>query len=145
VELLGFVEYASYDEATTLMGVRQDTALIEQCDAEAQGSDDVQLGLQYECVADSIKESVPAKVFQTDAAWAALVKVPPSEGAAPQYLVITSSMATKPQVVQRTTAECIAQYIVLQSISRGPTLGGFDMRVRLVATDRYAAQFLAER
>ena len=89
---------------------------------------------------------MPAKLFQTEESWGCVLAID-KQGAEPstEHVLITSEGIRGPQVLQRTTAECIAQAIIVGPLVRPLIVSGFKWRTRLVCTGRYEAQLAAER
>ena len=95
-----------------------------------------------------VREVVPARLFQTDHKWGALIatSAPDASGAEqPEYVLVMSEAVSAPQVLQRTTAPNMAEALRASSIVRGRSVEGFQYKLRLATSDRYAAQGLAER
>ena len=94
---------------------------------------------------DKFKETVPAKLFQTEAILGFLLRFRQPAGEEPQYKIVLSNVVSTPQILQRTTME-----VMLQALKRSSSCRAFGFpnalaRVRLVCSDRYAAQLAAER
>ena len=138
MELLAFVEVARYDEATNIMTVRQDTGLPDL-------DDELNRVLAAMTKEGSFKEQVPAKLFQTETAVACLFKVRQPMDSTPNYIMLRSDVASVPQILQRTTATIIAQALMLTSVCRWRGAQRAKVCMRLVCSDRYKAQFGAER
>ena len=140
LNLIAFVEVARYDEASSLIRVDQSDEAYGLEDAIPGGPD-----IDIRCLGNGgIAESVTAKVFQTEAAWGALVRRTDAHGA-DKYEIITSETASSAQILQATTAEGMAYGIASASCVRDRSVASFLFRMRLVASDRYAAQIAAEK
>jgi hypothetical protein len=142
VSLIAFVEHARYDEATFVLGVRQSP---EPELATTGPGEEPNLHLAHLLGQSSVKEDVPAKLFQTDSQWGALFSEDPQDGSPKRFVMLTSETVVSPQVLQQTTAPVIAQALLCSSVIRPPALQDFRWCMRLVTSDRYAAQLLAER
>ena len=143
-ELIAFIENLRYDEATSVMAVPQST--------EAQLMDlgepmaNLERSLLNLLEADVARETVPAKVFQTEATWVAVLAFPDAGAAGgKRFVTISSETVCSPQILQRTTAAVLARALSLSSVVRPSSVAAFKWRMRLVCSDRYAAQLAAER
>lgn len=135
VRLLMFVEGVRYDEATLLMSVQQSSD-----DAVAVLPRRAVVGRQTE----GPVECVPAKMFQTEARWGALLGVT-GDGGSEEFIFVTSDLVVVPQILQRTSAACFARAFASSSCVRWPAAQKFEFRMRMATSDRYAAQFAGER
>ena len=143
--LVAFIEGVRYDEATSVLGVEQADE-VDMGGGPALPRDSFFAVLSAMCDQDFSRETVPAKLFQTESTWGALLAVEPdSEGHPTEYIMLGSEFVSTPQVLQRTTAECIAAALLLSSCIRHQTVAGFRWKMRMVCSDRYSAQFAAER
>ena len=113
VRLLAFVEQVRYDEATTLMTVDQANDVGDWLDGD--GEEAFPESLRQVLGSCPVVESSPAKVFQTEASWGALLAIDGKGGEPTHYFLVGSDIASSPQVVQRTTAKVMAQAMILQS------------------------------
>ena len=144
IELVAFIEGVRYDEATSLLGVIQsaEDAFL----GPGVPMDEVTRALMALLEQEDLKETVPCKVFQTESAWSALLAVcgadVPEEK---KFIMLSSECATSPQILQRTTADCILRALATSSIVRPSSVARFRWRMRLVCSDRNASQFAAER
>lgn len=135
---LGFIECVRYDEATKEMRVRQDPEL------DAGGAlTDLPAELQRQLLGDVVVESAPARLFQTESQWAALLRI--GSGASARFVVVRQEVVMCPQVLQRNSADVIAQALGASSPIRLQALEPFGFCVRQSTSDRAAAQASAER
>jgi hypothetical protein len=147
VELLGFVEFARYDEATNLMAADQGSDITPLTGpAHADDADAlVVAGPGNPWQGQTLTEIAPAKLFQTEISIQALVRVHKGDASPPEYIIFGLDPVCPPQVLQRTTAEIIGQALLQSSPVRWRCLQNFRLRARVTTSDRYAAQFGAER
>lgn len=144
VELLAFIECARYDEATSLLSVAQ--PIEDYLLAAGISSGDLPAGLLGVLAEDIPKESVPAKIFQTESRWVALLAATAADPAMPkQYTLISSDTITCPQVLQRNNTECVARALAVGSTCRIQTVSKFGWKMRLVCSDRGSTNMAAER
>ena len=142
--LVAFVESVRYDEATSVLGVAQPDEINAATAPAPLDAIADRLGELLE--REVLVETVPAKVFQTESSWGAIVDVSEGpSGSPPEYIWVTSDAVHTPQVLQRTTAECIARALLMSSVVRHQSAAGFAWRMRLVTSDRYEAQLAAEK
>ena len=142
VDRVAFVECKRYDEATNLMAVRQSSDFALAGDGLRTKEDVITARFADWLENDDVVESVPAKLFQTESGWGALLAV--CEDDRTKYVFVINENVSTGQVLQRTTPECIAQAIVLNSTCRIPTTARFGFKMRLICSDRYSAQLAAE-
>eukprot|EP00959_Pyramimonas_sp_CCMP1952_P325473 6812392-Pyramimonas_sp.AAC.1 len=138
VELVAIVEGVRYDEATNLLTVRQDSGVPEF-------QDHVNRALDRIAKLAVFKEAVPAKLFQTEHSYGVLFAVRQPGSGHKKFICVRSHCVGVPNVLQRTTAEIIAQALKLSSFVRCMPFNVAKCGVRLICSDRYAAQFVAER
>ena len=144
VELLCFIEGARYDEATAILSVDQPSR--DFLTAAGISPDQIAPALQAALDQNIAKESVPAKIFQTDSQWFALLAVATGDPARPKrYILISSDAVTCPQILQQNNAECVAQALVALSTVRPQTVSKYRWKMRLVCSDRGASNMAAER
>ena len=144
VQLVAFVESVRYDEATSTLGVQQPAEGDILCQLDFMG--DYEKALLDLLEKEAPVENVPAKVFQTEATWYALLALPVAGNPFKKnYVVISSESVTSPQILQRNTAEILARALSMSSVVRPAAAAAYGWRMRLVCSDRYAAQFVAER
>ena len=142
--LVAFVESVRYDEATSVLGVAQPDEINAATAPAPLDAIADRLGELLE--REVLVETVPAKVFQTESSWGAIVDVSEGpSGSPPEYIWVTSDAVHTPQALQRTTAECIARALLMSSVVRHQSAAGFAWRMRLVTSDRYEAQLAAEK
>ena len=143
-ELLCFIEGARYDEATTVLTVGQPPSdLIMAAGATFDG---ISAALLEVLESDEPKEAVPAKVFQTESQWYALVAVPTGDPAQPKRLhAITSEAITSPQVMAQNTGQAVARALTASTTTRLQTVKDFRWKMRLVCSDRGPPNMAAER
>ena len=103
-ELVVFVDSARYDESTFTINVAQPPDV----DASEAIAPEVATRL-HETLRQALEDEVvversPAKLFQTENFWAALIAMPGVEGAATTYHFIASEPIASVQILQRTTA-----------------------------------------
>lgn len=144
VKLVAFVESAKSDEATSVLGVVQ--PVDQQFLGDHMPTDNLPNDLVAFLEADGAKETVPAKLFQTETCWGAVLAKEGTDASQPaEFVLITSEQVSAPQVLQRTTAECIARALQMSSTVRPQTVSDFKWKMRLICSDRYEAQVAAER
>lgn len=143
VRPLMFIEGLRYDEASSLMIVPQASDFDDDGGFGPQ-LDDGGVGPQLGLGPEQVKEAVPAKVFQTECHHGVLL-VATVPGDAPQFVYLTSETAVCPQVLQRNTGNCIAQALMASSTVRLAATAHIPFKLRLITSDRFAAQFAAER
>ena len=142
LKLLLFVEGVRYDEATRMLRVPQAADIEVDQARPCEGLPEK--AARAFTSEDAISEIVPAKTFQTECKWGALLRIDGDEG--PEYVFLTSEVATAPQILQRTTGACFAEAFLMSSTVRRSALATkFAFCMRLICSDRYAAQLLAER
>lgn len=113
--MLAFVEFSRYDEATSTLRVEQPSGIMDGAPASVASSEALaERALHF--FDDDVTEVAPAKVFQTQQAWGALLAS--GEDVDRKYLVVSSSTGCVPQVLQRTTAANIAQAFIAGSFVR---------------------------
>lgn len=141
-KLVAFVEAARYDEATSTVGVEQPRDVPLPRSAEGNV-----LALRDQVLSefDSVKETAPAKIFQTESVWGALLVVRNEDTHEAEYLYLTSNGVTSAQVLQRTTAECFAGALRLSSLCRAEAVRDAKFKMRFICSDRLSAQWAAER
>lgn len=141
VRLVAFIEGTRYDEATLVVAVEQAQDIPEP------GPDAVGIAARLRDVlqAGSIKETAPAKVFNLESTWGALLELRPTGDGPAEYLFLTSSQAQPPQIIQRGTAVNYAAALRLASMCRWESVADFQTKIRLVCSDRLSAQWAAER
>ena len=140
-----FVDAVRYDEATNLLSTWQ-VHRLQQAARQPGDASGAELQQQQPETNPLVgfRESVESRVFQTEAVIGALVKViGPCEDVSYQF--ITSDVITAPQLLQRSTAECIATSFGKSSAVRWLSSGQFPFAMRMITTDRCAAQWSAER
>eukprot|EP00959_Pyramimonas_sp_CCMP1952_P468744 9493735-Pyramimonas_sp.AAC.1 len=119
------------------MTVRQDSGIPEF-------QDHVNTALDRLGKVTGFKETAPAKIFQTQHAHGFLFSVRQPGSESRQYIIIRTNTVGLPSVLQRTTASIIAQALKKSSSLRCRAVAAAKCSVRLICSDRYAAQFLAE-
>ena len=144
VELLCFIEGARYDEATSVLTVAQPS--LDIIVAAGATPDDISDHLLSVLAQDAPKEAVPAKVFQTESRWVALVAVPTGDPGRPKRLhAISSESITAPQLMQQNNAASVAAALTSSTVVRQKTVQGFRWKMRLVCSDRGSPNLAAER
>ena len=135
---------ARYDEATSVLTVGQPSLDIVM--AAGASLADISQSLLAVLEDSEPKEAVPAKVFQTESKWCALVAVPTGDPALPKRMhVISSEAITSPQVLAQNTAQCVARALTSTSTTRLQTVNAFRWKMRLVCSDRGSPNMAAER
>ena len=118
LKLLLFVEGVRYDEATRMLRVPQAADIEVDQARPCEGLPEK--AARAFTSGDAIAEIVPAKTFQTECKWGALLRIDGDEG--PEYVFLTSEVATAPQILQRTTGACFAEAFLMSSMVRRSAL-----------------------
>ena len=142
VKCLAFVEAVRYDEATSVLAVEQSPdSWADICPGDNVALDRALCQLLEQC---PIVEAAPAKLFQTETTWGALVSVQQPDQPC-ELVVVTSEMISGTQVLQRTTATAIAQAFLMSSMVRPRAVASIPFKLRFMCSDRYSAQLAAKR
>lgn len=155
IRLLHYCEHMSYDE--TPMPIRLDdkesqgiaapsVSMEMPCDTlRANEASHTSLRMCLATTRSSLKSSAgTAKLFQIQSGVGMLVEIEDPVARKPMLACITADLVNWLQVVDRTTAEVIAQCI--RNVA-APSLGScaLEQRTRLAMSDRYSANLKAEK
>ena len=150
---LGFVESVRYDEATSLLAAEQLGGCdVSRIDEACLYGPDPEIAADLSGLSEVLNdrkhhqenETGPVKVMQHESfLGCALAKR--HEGAPSEYLLLTSQPCNTPARIERTNANTLTAVLQRLSLVTWKHLSGFPFRCRMVCSDRYAAQKLAER